>query len=198
MGKNKKQENAMVVHVSQILDKIHAVTVDSYDDYEAAMKFLKDIKDTQAVVTDFFADDIAKRKAALKEVQDEQKKWLDPLKTGDAHVRGKAQHYLRLKREREAREAAEARKREQELISQGADPVAAFEAVAPVKPPEPTRTENGGGIKRWTYKIVDESAIPREYLKIDTAKIHSVVRSMKGDTSIPGVQAYEDISVRVG
>lgn len=45
-----------------------------------------------------------------------------------------------------------------------------------------------GFTEHWSFEIVDEALIPREYLSIDTTKIGQVVRAMKADTNIPGIK----------
>jgi hypothetical protein len=49
----------------------------------------------------------------------------------------------------------------------------------------------------WTYDILDESLIPREYLCVDRKKIAAVVKAMKGDTRIPGIHARPDTALSV-
>ena len=43
----------------------------------------------------------------------------------------------------------------------------------------------------WSYTITDEDAIPREYLKVDHEKLRAVVRALKSDTKIPGIEVWE-------
>jgi hypothetical protein len=60
--------------------------------------------------------------------------------------------------------------------------------------------------KRWTWKIADETKIPREYLIIDEKKINAMMRAhqktVKGvssmDLKIDGIEFFqqEDIAVR--
>jgi hypothetical protein len=51
-------------------------------------------------------------------------------------------------------------------------------------------------VARW--RVSDEMALPREYLKPDESKIAGVVRSLKLHTRIPGVQVWmeDEIAVR--
>jgi hypothetical protein len=52
-------------------------------------------------------------------------------------------------------------------------------------------------VERWTWKVLDESLVPREYLMLDEAKIGAVVRAMKGAARIPGIETVpDDIVVR--
>jgi F0F1-type ATP synthase membrane subunit b/b' len=51
---------------------------------------------------------------------------------------------------------------------------------------------------RWKFRIVDEAALPRDYLMADLKKIGGVVDSCKDQTHIPGVEVFaeEIISAR--
>lgn len=44
----------------------------------------------------------------------------------------------------------------------------------------------------WTYRIVDENKIPRQYLKPDEVKIAQLVRALKDKTNIPGIEVYPE------
>lgn len=58
-------------------------------------------------------------------------------------------------------------------------------------------TEVDGGavsVKRpWTWEVVDEPAIPREYWILDTKKLNAVVKA--GMREIPGVRIFQDYQV---
>lgn len=49
--------------------------------------------------------------------------------------------------------------------------------------------------KNWKFKIVDASAIPREYLIPDEKRIGEIVRANKDATDIPGIAVYEKLSI---
>jgi hypothetical protein len=44
----------------------------------------------------------------------------------------------------------------------------------------------------WSFEVVDESLIPREYLVRDDTKIRAVVRALKSATNIPGIKAFPE------
>lgn len=44
----------------------------------------------------------------------------------------------------------------------------------------------------WKFRITDASKLPREYLMPDETKIGGVVRALKGDCQIEGIEAYEE------
>jgi phage protein D len=91
--------------------------------------------------------------------------------------------------QREAEAAARAKSKET------GEPV---QAVVIFTPPAPTvaKTQGVGTVAEWGFRITDESLIPREYLMVDEKKIRTVVKAMKKQTNIPGVEAIEGTGVR--
>jgi hypothetical protein len=45
--------------------------------------------------------------------------------------------------------------------------------------------------KRWTFEVVDEMAVPRTYLMLDTVKIGKMVTAGKGTMPIPGIRQFQ-------
>jgi len=114
----------------------------------------------------------------------------------------------RKRRQEEDRLRAEARKREEdarvaaaaELERSGDHQLAESVLDTPVEvaPVILPAVEQSKGISyrdAWKYRIVDESKVPREYLCLDERKIGGVVRSLKGDAKIPGVEIYSEKTV---
>lgn len=67
--------------------------------------------------------------------------------------------------------------------------------VAPVVLP---RTETPAGISYrdvWKYRVLDDTKVPREYLMLDERRIGAVVRALKGETKIAGIEAYSEKTV---
>lgn len=57
--------------------------------------------------------------------------------------------------------------------------------------------KQSGARKIWKFRIVDETKIPRNYLKIDEAKIGQMVRSCSGNIEIDGVEVYSEDSLAI-
>lgn len=49
----------------------------------------------------------------------------------------------------------------------------------------------------WTWEVIDESLVPREYLMLDRKKISAVVKAMKADTRIAGIHVRPETGLRV-
>lgn len=100
------------------------------------------------------------------------------------------------KKEEEDRRLAAAQKLEEQGDKEMADAV--LDIPIPVAPVVIPKHEAPAGISYrevWRYRISDESKIPREYLVPDDKKIGGVVRAMKGETRIPGVEIYSEQTV---
>lgn len=62
----------------------------------------------------------------------------------------------------------------------------------PIVNREPPKVAGLSTRENWSFRIVDPSKLPREYLMADEAAIRGVVKAMKGRTNIPGVEVYRD------
>lgn len=69
--------------------------------------------------------------------------------------------------------------------------------VAPIIVQKMTpKAEGMSSATNWTFRITDETLIPRDYLMVDEKKIRQVVKALKNKCSIPGVQVYPDQGAR--
>ncbi len=109
--------------------------------------------------------------------------------------RRKAEEEARIKAAAELEAAGakeEANAMMQEAVEETEKPLEVY-----VPPPEtPKVVLTGATVKTtWTFEIVNEAIIPRQYLIPDMVKIGGIVRSLKGQTNIPGVKAIEKKSM---
>jgi hypothetical protein len=49
-----------------------------------------------------------------------------------------------------------------------------------------------GRRENWQYRVTDIDLVPREYLCLDEKKVGGVVKAMKRDTAIPGIEVYDE------
>lgn len=102
---------------------------------------------------------------------------------------------LRLEAELEAkaREAAQIKNEAERRFVEDVIIAAALCREAELEPiPEIPAAAKADGVSlrdNWTFEIIDESLIPREYLIPDEVKIRKVVVALKDKTNIPGVKA---------
>ncbi len=65
--------------------------------------------------------------------------------------------------------------------------------------PEVPKTEGLAMRENWDFEVVDEAAIPREYLIPNEVKIRRVVKTLKDKTNIPGIRVFNrPIMQRIG
>lgn len=195
----------------------NAITINDNPSLVAASDVLKGYKTIQKRI-DYELDPIIKsQRDALDRQRDLKKKLSEPVEQAERIVKCKIAAYQREQEEirraeeirlrEEARKAAEERRLQEAVALEQAGDKRAAEAMiaAPVAPPPvvvPVSTPKIAGVsmrQNWKFRIVDERAIPREYLKADEVKIGGYVRSMKGDAKIPGVEVYcEDVVSSTG
>lgn len=68
----------------------------------------------------------------------------------------------------------------------------ASSVVAPVLPAAPPKVSGLSSRQVWKYRVKNLSLVPREYLMLDEKKTGGVVRAMKADTNIPGIEVYPE------
>jgi len=193
-----------------IIEQAHAITIRDSEDYTRAGDLWKSIKDLKEQVNETFSPIISKAHAAHKEALAQKAKIFDPLDAAGRIVKkvmeryDTAQEAIRQAEERRLREIA--RKAEEERLLMEAiaaeaagekeEATAIMEApvyVAPVVVPKEVPKVQGVSFRTiWRYRITDERKIPREYLKPDDVKIGQVVRALKNQTNLPGIETYEE------
>lgn len=107
----------------------------------------------------------------------------------------------RLRKEAEDRQLAEAEAALEIGDADLAEAIVSAPTLVELPPPAPVIVPSSiapvsGASTRttWKFRIVNAALIPREYLAVDEVKIGGVVRAMKGETKIPGVEAFEAAS----
>lgn len=202
-----------------IVDQAKAVKVTDAETYTAAGSLWKSIGDMIAEVKATFDPICDAAHKAHKAATEKRAKFLDPLTAAQKSVKRlmadydaeqerirqaeqrrleeiarKAEEDCRLAEAIAAEEAAKAAGATKEEAAQEAaaiieEPV----SVAPVVVPKAVPKIQGGPVfqTRWSFEIVNENLIPRQYLTPDMTKIGGVVRALKAQANIPGVRAYE-------
>jgi hypothetical protein len=193
-----------------LADQYDVFTVSTDEEYENGADHLKGIKDAQKTVE-------AERKKitdplfqAKKNADAFFKQFTDKLALAESNIKAGLLEYAK-KKEAEQREAQrianekaeKERKRlarlqenaekrgDTEKADQFGDRAAATmpETVEQKTPPK----VSGIATKEvWKYEITDPSLVPDQYKVIDEKRIAGVVRSLKGDTEIPGVRVYAE------
>lgn len=180
--------------------------------YQTAAEFLKGVKMAEKEVMVFFEPMVTAANDAHKKILARRKTLTDKLGAAYFHVNRQLGEYKRREDEERRKKQAEiealARKHaedaalatavalEQAGDARGADailaaPVAAAPVVVQSQVP---RVEGLRARETWRFRIVDASAIPREFLAPDEQKIGAIVRALKGETRIAGIEVYTELT----
>lgn len=203
--------------IPAVVSQAQQVSIASSVDYEDACIFLQLIANRKKQVEDAFDPIVKKAHETHKEACAQKKKHMDPLVMAELTVKGKVRSYVdeqeRIRKAEELRIAAEAKVaadaaalvEAEQLAANGDKELAdlvlenAANAPAPVTVLASSVPKFAGVSSRsnWTFRIIDEMLIPREYLMVNESAIRAVVKAQKKMTNIPGVQAYDEGSVSV-
>ncbi|MCI4625030.1 MAG: hypothetical protein L3V56_03620 [Candidatus Magnetoovum sp. WYHC-5] len=183
--------------------------------YEAAAHFLVGVKTlAKEIETDFKPAKEAANKAH-KTICEQERKHLAPLTKTEKLVKDKMVVYEKeenerirlqnLKDEKEAKSQDEERQlHEAEVLEalgehKEAEKVLVLEQYVPPPAIPFTQPQTKGVSTKtiWKYKIVDETQIPREYMKVDDTKLSNVVKALGASTKIPGILVYSETVVSV-
>jgi hypothetical protein len=130
-----------------------------------------------------------------------------------AEARARVEEEQRIKREKEAAEARErgakaaelkalaekAEKERLEAVRKAEEEAKKIEVIAPTvvapvvqEAARVTRTESGSASQRrvWTYEVLSEAAVPREFFSLNEQKIRDAIKM--GTRAISGVRIFEE------
>lgn len=91
-------------------------------------------------------------------------------------------------------EEIERKKAEEDMLAaaehEGDEDILNEPIVTPEVKVEQPKVDKVSYREKWSFDIIDEKKIPREYLKVDEQKIRGVVQALKQDCSIPGIKIH--------
>lgn len=190
--------------VDKLVDQARAFRIDSEETQKGAVAFLGQIK-TAAKGLEKKRDEIVDEpNSFVKAVRGLVKSFTDKLADAEISLKDKVLTYnrtLELKRQEQEALARKETEKLQKKLDKGAekkglDPVQLPTPIIPKTAPV-TRTETGTAFtkKLWTFKILDETQIPREYLVASDTKIRDAIKG--GIRDIPGLEIFEQESLTV-
>ena len=106
--------------------------------------------------------------------------------------------------QRAAKDAEKAREREAEALRKAGNAAEARQLekqpiiVSPIVSRVQTPKIASYLREDWKFRIVDVNAIPREFMIPDMLKIGKLVRAMKSETRISGIEVYSEASMATG
>lgn len=206
------EEAALTEEIRLIAFANHDLSIVCDGDYAFAGDYLKELKAKEKTVRDWFAPHLKTAHRAHKELKARENEIIKPLTETRKSIGAEMGRYHRKREEEDRQEReiarlaeqqaadADAEKRASDLEAQGYTALAdaARKDVSILEPiTKPTAPKVAGTRKTttWKYEIVDESAIPREFLCVDEKAIGAYVRARKDSTSIPGVRVWAETNV---
>ena len=199
-----EEKNELDLFISKAKD----TAINNQNDYENVIGLRRQLKEYKARLDKRYLPMKKKTHEAWKEVCDRINDYDKPIAEADKKLKLSMSDYTtRQERERRAeedrirREAEEKEKAriEEELKEVGyKEEEAKQEAekidlyVPEVKIEDKTKVEGVSYRTNYKYRIADVSKIPVAYMMPDEKKIGGVVRAMKENTNIPGIEIYTE------
>ena len=205
-----KEVTTLALSVPEQARQIKVVDADSY---RRAGEVIVYIKALRKKIADTFKPIKRKIDESKREALDQERAADLPLKEAENYLSPQIIAYgreqERIRREEESRLREIARKQEEERRMQEAlEAEAQGETetanaiinepayIPPVVVAKTLPKVAGMSIQgNWTFRIVNPNIVQREYWKVDEAKIGGVVRSLKDQCRIPGIEVYKESTV---
>jgi hypothetical protein len=195
----------------ELVSQAEEIAVRDASTFHQAGLFLRTVAGYLKQVGEIFDPMVLSAHHAHKVAVEQRRKMTEPAETATRLVKTEMTKYEQAERQRVAEEQRKAeverRRLEDEarlavavsLEQQGKSEAAARALTAPVTVPVFTppvlavpKVDGVSFRDNWTFVVTDPTLVPREYLMLDEQKIRAVVRAMKGETNIPGVEARNE------
>jgi len=200
------EDRELAKKTGNVLYDAQSLAIQNDKQFHYASDILRTIKGLQREIDEYFEPIIRKTHEAHKAALNAKKVQSEPLIKAERIIKSKVTTYHeareRVRREEERRRNEELRKKEEERVLQEAietgdesvleEPVTILE----VKVEDTTRHEGISYSLIWKFRVLDKEKVPEEYKIVDEKKVSQVVRAMKENTNIPGIEAYSEKIVR--
>ena len=194
---------------SLIVRKASKIQVTDQKTLSVAEGMLVQVKDFLKGVNDLFDPPISKAHEAHRAIIAAKKEIADPLLSAERFLKNAVKDYL-VEEARQRRAAEEQRKFEQEALlaklekerDDGETKLAdeTFEKIEEIHA-ESMKVEELPqmvGVTKKTlirWRVSNLSLVPRDLLTVDKPKVDEIVKRMKMNAEIPGIEIYEDVSI---
>lgn len=197
-------------------ERAHVLKITDETTFSAANDFLAADKLMQKLVHAAFDPTVEATKEAHNMALAQRDHYLNPLLTAEAIVKSKIGAWLveavRLRREMEQKAKQEAAEVERKRLAEMQAAIDAenagkieeaekhFEEALTIEVPkmvipEPVKAQGTFLRKDLKWRVINPTAVPREFLMLDHAKIEAVFRRERERMSIPGIQVYTETTV---
>lgn len=187
--------------VSTFVAEAQKIEVNNDEDLELATGYLANVKKRFKRIEEIRKEWVQPLNDQVKKLNNLFKSQQAPLQEVEGIIKKKLVTYQQ-EQERKALEARkkaeeEAKKKAEEAKKKGEEPE--VKPIMTEAPKSSVRTSAGTSSfkKVWTFEIVDETKIPREFLIPDEKAIRKAVLDSAGQVSIEGVRVFQDTQVAV-
>ena len=139
-------------------------------------------------IDDYSDPDIKKANDLHKSLCQKKKALVDPLKAFRDVVKRVGGAYLSQEQQKAQEQAL--------TLAKQAKKAGIDTSLIPMDVPKVEAGDGRALVQTWTFTVVDEAKVPREYLILDEVKIRKVVQALKDKTNIPGIVVRMETSVR--
>ncbi|MBX3044870.1 MAG: hypothetical protein KF896_14250 [Ignavibacteriae bacterium] len=186
--------------IAKLTSNCQRIVINSNESLETAKNLAKTAKKVETLIEDKRKEITAPILAEKKKIDDFAKSITNDLNKAMNGLRSQILSYekkLQEEREAEARRIEEERKRIEEELKAKAlegkiDESDTAQVLVELKEQEhqaQISTKSSSIRLTWTYDVIDESVIPREYLTIDERKIKDAITA--GKREITGLKIYQ-------
>ncbi|MBX3045169.1 MAG: hypothetical protein KF896_15765 [Ignavibacteriae bacterium] len=190
--------------IAKLTSNCQRIVINSNESLETAKNLAKTAKKVETLIEDKRKEITAPILAEKKKIDDFAKSITNDLNKAMNGLRSQILSYekkLQEEREAEARRIEEERKRIEEELKAKAlegkiDESDTAQVLVELKEQEhqaQISTKSSSIRLTWTYDVIDESVIPREYLTIDERKIKDAITA--GKREITGLKIYQKESL---
>lgn len=187
-------EVATAEHYASGAEVLKTIKGLSKDVEEQRKKITQPLDQAKKQVMDLFRPLTDTLTGAERTIKQRLVKWSSEQERIRREEQRKADEKARKERERLEKQAEAARQKGREDRAQTLED----RAISTVAAPPPPAAPQVAGIQTrslWRFRITDPTKVPDKYKIVDEKKIGGVVRALKGDTEIPGVEVWEEQSM---
>ena len=196
MGKKKTNNSIVPVEVVQkaesdaalMTQQAGAIQVTTVEQEEEAYNALKEIKKAIKTIESKRKEITQPLNASLKATNAMFKKLSEPFLVADKMLRGKVEDFHQIQEEKTEKERQRREKIQAAHAAKGHE-------THEITEPEVEVSKSTVTAKRWTFEVVDESKIPREYLIVDGTAVRKAIRN--GVREIDGLDIFQVEGLRV-
>ena len=175
-----KKENKSIVQIASRADKVAIIKTDS--DLTGAVEFLVKVKNRMKELEEERQNYTKPINESLRRLNGRFKELTEPLKTAERGVKDAILVYKREKEEQRLIDQENLRKK-----NGGNENIVIADAV-----PDIVESKSGEirTRKTWTFKVIEEKKVPREYMIVDEKKVKAAIR--EGERKIKGLEIFQE------